>query len=238
MRQLGFSIDSIFSRLQKVNGDFNIDRLKEELTCLAGQKGFEWVDLALETKFVHGAADYYPPKKLDVDELIIYTDLAQSSYDFPDGRPTFDDRERLKDQFKVINIHNFLNIHEMMDSIEFSWVPFEIKRTFKHAFGEVYYTNDDIIYEIKKEAWDYLFPSNVNVELLEELSLECNLRVKNYDLNSGWMDMDDLVAGLSISFPGVDLFTLTKIKWDGNMQKLNHFRNPIAMGFRRLKVKR
>lgn len=231
LKHLGFSTESIFNRLLEFNEGFNIEALKEELIYTVETKNFTWVDLAIETKFVD------PPNKsqerISVDNLIIYTDAAEWRHNFPDGQPTYKDREKLKDQFKTIDIHSFSDIHQIIDSKNFSWLPFEIKRSFKLQFGEMCYTNDDIIYEIKKEVWEYLFPFKLNNEMLMDLSFESNLQLKKYELDNGWMDMDDLVFILSKSFPSVDLFVLTKVKWENNIQKLNHFRNPIAMGFKR-----
>jgi hypothetical protein len=232
LSELGFPTEQVFERVKKNNPDFKIDGLKNEYETSIKDRNFDWVKYALETGFVIPSKDS-PPREFKVDDLLIYSGLV-GTISNREGKLTEQERERLSDQLKEIDIHSYSNIHELMDSEQFSWLRFATKHDYKLAFGEIYYTKEDIVYYAKKAAWDYLFPEGVDQERMKLISHECNALLKAYTANNGWMDTDEMVEIVSKNYPEVDAFLLTKVNWDKSTQKLNHFRNPIAMGFKRI----
>jgi hypothetical protein len=233
LSQLGFTINRIFDRIQKINPIFNVDELKNELGAALNDAEFDWVDFALDTEAVMTSLDS-PPKEFKVDDLLIYSGLVGNRSDmYKEGMLTEEQREKLRGQLRDIDIHSFSNIHELMDSEQFSWLPFVTKQAYKLAFGEIFYTEEDIVYYIKSAVWDCFFSGDMNEQRMELISQECNELLKAYATSNGWMDMDEMVEAVSEKYPEVDAYVLTKVKWDKETQKLNHFRNHIALGFKR-----
>ena len=231
--QLGFTIDKIFDRIKNINSSFNVDDLKIEIETALNDTEFNWVDFALDNRAVMTSKDS-PPKEFKLDDLLIYSGLVGSkSHVYKDAKLTEEQRERLCEQLRELDILSFSNIHELIDNEKFSWLPFVTKQAYKLAFGEIYYTQEDIIYYVKRAVWDYLFFDDMDQHRMELISQECNRRIKAYTDNEGWMDMDEMVKAISEKYPEVDAYVLTKVRWHKEPQEMSHFRNQIALGFRR-----
>lgn len=231
LSEWGYSIDKIINKLERHNPGFSKEGLKSNLIEKLNDNSFDWIKIALETKFVP-TADDMPPREFKIDDLLIYSGLV-GTISNREAKLAEEEREKLSDQLRNVDIHSFSNIHELMDSEQFSWLRFATKHDYKLAFGEIYYTKEDVVFHVKKAAWEYLFPDTLDQERMELISHECNKLLKGHAANDGWMDMDEMVEVVSQTYPEVDIYLLSKVNWDKKIQSLNHFRNPIALGFKR-----
>ena len=215
--------------------DVTIDILKDEILTALEDDNFNWVGLALETNFVC-TSNELPPKPFDVDELLIFTDsfrwkdMVQS-----DAMLSKEQKDDLKDQFREASVQYYNDIHELMGLEKFEWLPFEVKHSFRSNFGLMEYQNEDIIYCLKIIVWSYLFPDTYNNNTRRKDIGEASIkRLKSSRLDNGWVDMTILVEELKPIYPQIDLFEISQIDWDKDIEHKRHYRNPFTLGFKRL----
>ena len=220
---------SNFEKIISKNDSFSIINLKDELQNAMQNDNFDWVKLAVETKFVY--TSNMQQLSFNVDELLIHTGSANWSFNSKDAQLSFDERENLKSQFREEYIQNYKDIKELISDSEYTWLPFEIKHSFLSAFSPIEYTNEDIIYYLKSIVWDYLFPDKIDLERLGLIKKECQTLLENKKSNEGWLEEASIVESLNLSFPNLDLHELSQVKWDKTVQHKAHYRNPFTLGF-------
>jgi hypothetical protein len=217
------------------DGSFTLDGIKSELLDILSQNEFDWVSLAIDTKFVYTSRDL-PSQRFETEELVKFTDTYNwMLINHVDGRLTNKDKEKLKGQIRELGIEKYGNIFELMDSQELYWLPFEVKHGFKTNFGEMLYTNQDIIYYLKIIVWDYFFPNALDADRLISIEQNGIQALKKQINDDGWVDMDYILTLLSELYSGIDLFELSKVNWGKTVEHKNHYRNPFTLGFKRYK---
>ncbi len=225
------SIEGLIVRINKYHSDFNINMLKIEFKEALQDPNVNWVRMALDCKFVFSSNDS-PPIHMSTENLLIFLDSADFSI-YPHFRIAQEERDDIKEMFKLSHIENETNINDLLGSKLLNQLKFEIKHCLKTSFGPISYTNNDIIYYLKKLSWGYLFPGNLNIDRLFELELDINERLKNNTENDGWLETSNIVSLLSDRFTKVDLYELSKINWGGNVLHLRHYTNPFTLGFKK-----
>jgi hypothetical protein len=211
-----------------------IDIIKESIKTAIEDPNFDWVNLAINTKFVYTPYEVNP-ESFDVDDLLIFTDSFRwKDVVQPDAILTPYQRSELKEQFREIGVQYFDNIYELIDHSDFNWLPFEVKHAYKSSFGEMTYTNEDIIYYLKTLIWEYLYPDSYDSYRLDSIKKDGLLFIQSQDINEGWTEMSQVVEFLKVKFPGIDLYELSKIDWGQDIQHKNHYRNPFTLGFKRM----
>jgi len=216
------------------DSEFTLNGFKEEFNNVIDEKNFDWVKLALETEFVYSSEEV-KPKKFDVDELLIFTD----SFRWKDivkadsllSRNQIDD---LKEQFREIDLQQIKNIKELFDHPNFSWLPFEVKHAYLLNFSKINYTDEDIVFYLKKIVWDYIYPNSLDLERLNSIKEQSILLLSNQNSNEGWVEMFELVQSLLKLFPNLDLYELSRVDWGKDVQYKNHYRNPFTLGYKRI----
>lgn len=214
--------------------EISLEKIKKDLLIALKDKDFNWVEIGMRANFVYGPFEVNP-EKFDVDDLLIFTDSFRwQDIVQPDAIITNDQRNDLKEQFREIGVQHFENINELIDHENFNWLPFEVKHAYKASFGEMTYTNDDIIYYLKNIIWEYLFPNSFEIDRLNSLKTESLTIMESIHNNEGWVEMSNILDSLKNRFNNLDLYELSRVKWDINTQHKNHYRNPFTLGFKRI----
>jgi hypothetical protein len=212
------------------------DDIKDALTSTLADEYFDWVKLALETKFVYNVNDT-SVDNFNIDDLLIFTDSFRwSDVVHQDAILSFNQKNELKDQFRELNIREYDSIHALLKHEDFIWLPFEVRHTYLKHFGKLEYKNQDIIYYLKIIVWDYLFPKESDKVRLSNLKESVNTIFESVLENQGWVEMDEIFESLKSKYTDLDLFELSKINWDINVQHKQHFRNPFTLGFKRIET--
>ena len=215
---------------KSVSKELIIEKLSEALK----RTDFNWVQLAIETKFV-SSPEETDSLALDCDHLLIFTDSFRwNDVIQPDVILSSDQKNELKDQFRHIGVQDYKDIYELIQQKDFEWLPFEVKHAFKSNFGALKYENEDIVFYLKKIIWNYLFPDSIDFQKLDLLKKESLIILEKEPLNQGWVDMGRIVQTLKNKYEDLDLFELTQVNWGENIQHKNHYRNPFTLGFKRI----
>ena len=210
------------------------DVLKNALTTALSDEYFDWVKIALETKFVP-CLNETSLDNFNIDDLLIFTDSFRwADVVHQDAILSPNQRNELKDLFRELNIYEYDSIYALLKNENFKWLPFEITHAYYKHFGKLEYKNQDIVYYLKIIVWDYLFHQQSNKERLSNLKESVNTIFESVLENQGWVEMDDILISLKSVYTDLDLFELSKINWNSNVQHKQHFRNPFTLGFKRI----
>lgn len=213
---------------------FTLEAVKKELVVILQMKGFDWVELAINSEFVY-ASNEIQPIKFGVDDLLIFTD----SYTWEkmvqaDAVLSTDQKNELKEQFRECGVQHYLDIEELLYSNDFEWLPFEVKHTYLHKFKNVSYSNSDIIFHLKALSWKYLYPNSFDSDRLNSIKEESLPLLQGQKENEGWIEMSQVLESIKDKFPGIDLFELSRVDWGQDIQHKSHYRNPFTLGFKRI----
>lgn len=216
------------------DGNITKDDIKNALISALEDENFDWVKLALETKFVYNANDT-SVDNFNIDNLLIFTDSFRwSDVVHPDAILSFNQKNELKDQFRELNIREYDSIQALLKHEDLIWLPFEVRHAYLKHFGKIEYKNQDIIYYLKIIVWDYLFPKLLDIDRLFKIKENVNTIFESVLENQGWVEMDEILESLKSIYTNLDLFELSKINWDKNVQHKQHYRNPFTLGFKRI----
>jgi len=216
------------------DADLTLNGIRAALDDSFSSHEIDWVGLAIDSKFVY-TSNEVSPKKFDTDELIIFTDSFRwKDIVKPDAVLTIDQRDELKEQFREIGVQYFNGICELINQKDFEWLPFEVKHAYKLNFKSISYTEEDIIFHLKNTVWEYLYPNSLDSERSNSIKEESLPLLRDQKENEGWIEMSQVLESLKDSFPGIDLYELSRVDWGKNIQYKNHYRNPFTLGFKRI----
>ena len=216
------------------SNNLSIDKYRLTLEQKINDTEFDWVEAAIRNHFIYTHIDL-PPKPLDVDELMIFTDSFQwKDIVQPDALLSKTQREELKEQFREIGVQYYDDIFELLAIEDFKWLPFEVKHAYKTGFSKMSYTNDDIIYHLKRLVWDYFFPNSHDENRLISLKNDLIKLLRESKGDQGWSSLSKIVNVLEPNYPNLDLYEISLIDWDQTLNRKNHYRNPFTLGFARI----
>ena len=217
------------------DANFDLSKAKDEIVKLLAIDDFDWVNLAIESKFVYTSSEV-APKKFSVDDLLIFTDSFRwDAVVKSDSLLSTDQKDGLKDQFREVGVQYFEDICELMIHSDFDWLPFEVKHAFKLNFKEISYINEDIVFYFKSVVWEYLFPNSLDQQRLVSLRDEGLMVLGSVNKNQGWIDASNVVKSLRDCYSGLDLYELSRVNWPPNIEHKIHYRNPFTLGFIRVR---
>jgi len=215
-----YGMDKLSLLEMAINKDstFTLEIIKDSLIRALKLETFQWVNLAIESKFVY-TSNEYPSKDFSVDELLIFTDSFRwKSILQQDAILSLEQKDDLKEQFREIGVQYYKNIYELLDNEMFEWLPFEVRHSYLKNFGEMKYSSEDIIYHLKSILWDYLFPNDLDLNRLNSLQLECQNILWSKKEKNDWIEMDSIVSELSSCYSGLDLYELSRAAWKKEIQ--------------------
>lgn len=216
------------------DADLTLDKIKSALNYAFLSHEIDWVDIAIESKFVY-TSNEVSPKKLDTDELIMFTDSFRwKDIVMPDAILSIDQRNKLKEQFRDIGVQYFSDICELISHKNFEWLPFEVKHAYKLNFKEIVYTEEDIIFHLKNTIWEYLYPNSLDSDRLKSIKVASIPLLQNQQKDEGWTEMSHVLESIKDSFSGIDLYELSRVDWGEGIQHKIHYRNPFTLGFKRI----
>ena len=116
--------NALLERFIEMNQSISKVSILVDITNAISNSNFNWVQLAIESRFVYSPCEVNSGS-FDVDDLLIFTDSFRwRDVVQPDAILTPEERVELKEQFREVGVQHFDNIHELIDHPDFAWLPF------------------------------------------------------------------------------------------------------------------
>jgi len=227
----------VFQKLiENKNINFDKNEFRKELVESLNNLSFDWCKLLLESDYKNRInfnrnIDFGRTLSFTYDDIIMLIDILDYS-SMTNGTSDFSIKNKLRECLQDEYLPNYSGISEFLDRKLF-WLDFKVKHQFLSKIGYDIICNNDVIYLIKSNCWDDLYANFYNQRFLDDLSLKANLILQNYQENDGWLDMNNLLILIRDDKFEIDLFTLSKLKWDTSVLSIKHYKNDLSLGFKK-----